>query len=333
MRRAPGGARQVRMNLSELEGKSFLDSTFPLPLDRPFTAAQARAEGITGFQLRWLRSNGFLRSPIKSVYVATQAGDSTLLRCQSLALVVPADCVVCDRHAGWLLGAEMVLAPNEHIELRPISVFRPSGFGRLRNDLADSGERNLTESDIVEVGGIRVTSPLRTAWDLGRVRWTEQAIAGIDAMLRLERFSKEEFLAGIERFRRMRWVTTLRAIGPLGDGRSQSPGESVLRLRWIEVRLPTPHPQLEVYRDGTLIAILDIANEELRYAAEYDGAEWHTSPAQREHDRLRRDAVRDERWVVDSFVAENLFGRNQDAEAKLRAGAAEARRKFGSRVA
>jgi hypothetical protein len=240
---------------------------------------------------------------------------------------------VCDRHAGWLLGAEMVLAPNEHINLRPISIFRPSGMGRLRNDLADSGERNLIASDVTEIGGIRVTTPLRTAWDLGRVRWPDQAISGIDAMLRLG-VDKQELIDGIERFRGMRWVTVLRAVGPLGDGRSESPGESVLRLRWLEASLPTPHPQLEVHsHDGVLLAVLDIANEELRYAAEYDGVEWHTSPEQREHDRMRRDAVRNEDWVVEPFVASDLFGRQQDADTKLRAGAAEARRRFGFKVA
>jgi hypothetical protein len=323
----------VDMHLGELDGKAFLDDTFPLPIDGPFTSAQARAAGITPFQLTWLVDNGYLRSPIKSVYLASQAGDSTLLRCQTLALVVPEDCVVCDRHAGWLLGAEMVLAPNEHINLRPISVFRPSGMGRLRNDLADSGERNLIASDVTEIGGIRVTTPLRTAWDLGRVRWTDQSIAGIDAMLRLG-VDKQEFLDGIDRFRGMRWVTVLRAIGPLGDGRSQSPGESVLRLRWTEVALPAPYPQWEVYSDiGALIAILDIANPELRYAAEYDGDEWHASEEQGEHDRQRRDAVRGEDWVVDAFVAQNLFGRDQNAENMLRDGAVEARRRFGSRVA
>jgi hypothetical protein len=332
MRRTVTRTTKSVMDLGDLEGKAFLDSAFPLPLDRPFTAAHARVEGVNGDQLRWLVEHGFLRSPLKSVYLASQAGDSTLLRCQSLALAVPEDCVVCDRHAGWLLGAGMVLAPNEHLNLRPISVFRPSGMGRLRNELADSGERNLTEADVTEVGGIRVTTPLRTAWDLGRVRWTDRAIAGIDAMLRLG-VDKSEFLGGIERFRRMRWVTTLRAVGPLGDGRSQSPGESVLRLRWIEAHLPTPRPQLEVFRDEVLIAILDIANSDLRYAAEYDGAEWHTDPQQRRHDRTRRDSVRSEDWVVDAFVAENLFGRQQDAEARLVAGAAEARRRFGLRVA
>jgi putative AbiEi antitoxin of type IV toxin-antitoxin system len=320
------------MDLKKLEGLAFLDASCPLPLDRPFTTKQAQAEGVTLKQLTWLVRNGYLRRPIKGVFLAAQAGDSTHLRCQALSLVVPQDCVVCDRHAGWLLGAEMVLAPNEHLALRPISVFRPAGFGRLRNGLADSGERNLKDSEIIELDGLRVTTPIRTAWDLGRVRWTDQAIAGIDAMLALG-VDKSEFLDGIERFRRMRWVTVLRAVGPLGDGRSQSPGESVLRLRWVEAQLPTPHPQLEVHRDGVLIAILDIANSELRYAAEYDGKEWHSSTEQMKHDRLRRDDVRDEGWVVDAFGSENLFGRHQDVDARLRAGAIEARQKFGSRVA
>ena len=34
---------------------------------------------------------------------------------------------------------------------------------------------------------------------------------------------------------------------------------------------------------ASCIAILDIANEVIRFAAEDDGAEWHTSPRQREH--------------------------------------------------
>jgi hypothetical protein len=321
------------MDLKKLDGLAFLDSSFPLPLDRPFTTRQAAGEGVTPRQLTWLVANGYLRRPIKGVLLATQAGDSTRLRCEALSLVVPEDCVVCDRHAGWLHGAEMVLAPNEHLDLRPISVFRPAGYGRLRNGLADSGERNLESSEIMELNGLRVTTPIRTAWDLGRVRWTDQAIAGIDAMLGLG-VDKNEFLEGIERFKRMRWVTVLRAVGPLGDGRAQSPGESILRLRWIEALLPTPYLQLEVRGDGAvLIAILDIANPDLRYAAEYDGKEWHSSAEQRLHDRLRRDAVRDEGWVVDAFGSENLFGRQQNADARLRAGALAARRKFGSRVA
>ena len=320
------------MNLRDLAGVEFLDSTFPLPLDRPFTNAQARREGVPRHVLTALVAHGLLRRPLQSVYLATQAGDSIELRSQCLSLVVPDDCVVCDRHAGWLLGAQMILAPNEHLELRPISIFRPSGRGRLRNDLADSGERNLIPSDVMEVSGIAVTTPLRTAWDLGRVRFRESAISGLDAMLRLEAFSKDELVAGVERFRGMRWVTRLRELAPLADGRAASPGESVLRLRWIDCGLPAPEPQVEVRRDGVLIAILDIANESLRFAAEYDGAEWHTSPEQRRHDRVRRDDAASLGWLVAPFVAANVFGLRRDCDDLLVQGAIEARRRAGHRI-
>ena len=306
-----------------------LGAEWPLPAWAPFTSAMAAGAGVRPHHLRRLVKQRLLRHLLHNVYVVAARPDSTALRCEALALVVPPDCVVVDRHAGWLLGAEMVLAPNEHVHLQPISIFRPSGNGRLRRELADSGERNLRADDITEVDGIRVTTPIRTAWDLGRVRWPDRAVAGLDAMLRLEAFTHEELLDGIERFRRMRWVTTLRAIAPLADGRSQSPGESVLRLRWIEAGLAAPLPQLEVWRDGRLLGVLDIANEALRYAAEYDGVEWHSSDEQRAHDRLRRRGIADEDWFVDVFVAANVFGPQQDAIQRLRAGAAHARRACG----
>ena len=52
-----------------------------------------------------------------------------------------------------------------------VSMFLPTGR-RLRNGLADSGERSLRPEDITEVMGIPVTTMVRTAWDLGRVRST-----------------------------------------------------------------------------------------------------------------------------------------------------------------
>jgi hypothetical protein len=312
------------MDLTRLVHADQLDDACGLPLDVPFTAAVARAEGVPAHQLTWLCRQGLLRQPLRRVYVAVQVPDSTMLRAQCLSLVVPEDCVICDRHAGWLVGAEMVLAPNEHLHLMPIRIFRPSGHGRLRNGLADSGERNLSVDDITEILGLPVTTLVRTAWDLGRVRSRERALSGMDAMLRLPGFPTEEFLAGVERFRKMRWVTTLRTLAPLADGRSASPGESVLRLRWLDSGLPRPIPQFEVWVDAVLIAILDLANPDLCYAAEYDGEEWHTSPEQREHDRRRRDAVSDQGFVVDAFVASNVFGRQRDAEALLLAGAQRA---------
>ncbi len=168
-----------------------------LPLDQPFTHQSARATGLTPNDLTDLVASGALRRPIRGVYVAATVPDSTSLRLACLRLVLPPDSVVCDRHAGWLHGAEMVLAPGEHLQAMPLTIFRTRGHDRLRNGLVDGGERTLLRSDVMEIEGVKVTTPLRTALDLGRVRWPERAIAALDAMLRLEVFDHDELLVSL----------------------------------------------------------------------------------------------------------------------------------------
>lgn len=308
-----------------------LGDDFPLPKGQPFTTAMAREAGISRWTLGALVSSGLLRRPVRGVYLATEIGDSLSLRAACLQLVAPPDCVVVDRHAGWLLGAQMVLAPGEHLDVRPLSLFRPSGAGRLRNGIARSGERWLRDTDVIEIEGLQVTTPIRTAWDLGRVRWPDEAISGLDAMHRLGAYDVDEFLAGIDQFRGQRWVRTLRAVGPLADGRSESPGESVLRLRCLQNRFAVV-PQVVVTRGTTFIARLDLANEELLAGAEYDGVEWHP-PEQREHDRKRREAVRGEDWLVEVFTKADLFTRTGDADGRIRRLHDRALRRRGRRIA
>ncbi|GAA3832123.1 hypothetical protein [Nocardioides panacisoli] len=322
------------MQIQDYSGHPLLDPLDALPADRPFTTAEALAAGLTYDQLRVLIAKGALRHPIRGVYVAARVPDSIALRCQCLRLVVPEDAVVVDRHAGWLHGAEMVLAPNEHIHLEPVRLFLPAGRGRLRNHLADSGERTFRTDDLMEIGGLRVTTPLRTALDLGRHRWPDRSLAAMDQMLRLKSFTKEELINGVERFRGARWVRTLRLMVEHVDGRAESPPESVMRLRWIETHLPYPTPQIEVWDGPDFLARLDLGNEESRYAAEYDGAEWHSSPEQRAHDRRRREVARERgEWVIDAFVKEDLWGPTAHIERRLREGAARAALRFGRRSA
>lgn len=311
-----------------------LDGSFPLPLDAPFTTAVASKAGVSPTALSALVGSGHLRRVVRGVYVAAQVPDSTALRIQSLGLVVAPDAVVCDRHAGWLHGAMMTLAPNEHVELQPIRVFRPSGRDRLRLAIAESGERQFLPEDIVQLGGLRVTSPIRTAWDLGRVRHRERSLSGLDAMLRLGVFSRDELVAGVDRFKGERWVRHLRELAPLADGRAESPGESVSRLRWIDMRLEAPDVQIEILENGVVVVRLDLGSKALRFAVEYDGVEWHSSPEQVEHDRVRRTWVSEEHgYLVAPVRAENVYGPTRDIERIISDGLAEARRRHGRKAA
>ena len=290
----------------------------------------AAAEGVSPYTLTGLTNLGLLRRPIKSVYLASQAGDSIDLRAQCLSLVVPEGCVVAGRHAGWAVGAEMVLAPGEHLELQPLVVVRHAGMGRLRNKLSESGERTFRPDEITRWHGLSITTPLRTAWDLGRWEHRDRAIAGLDAMLALRRFSREELLAGVERFAKQRHVRQLRSLAPLADGRAQSPPESVLRLRWLDCGLPAPEPQLALVRNGIVVAYLDLGERTARFAVEYDGVEWHTSPDQRRHDRARRSmAEREFGYLVEVVTRHNLFGTLRDVEGILNEGYRRARQRQG----
>lgn len=311
----------------------FLDSTFPLPLDAPFTRSQARSAGISDSRLKRLTRAGLLRRPIRNVYVAAQAHDSLDLRAAMLRLVVPPDCFICDHTAGWLHGAPNALLPGDHLTPPKVACFRPADSGRLRNELARSGERTVRPGDLMELRGLTVTTPIRTAWDLGRLQRRDQALSGMDAMLRLGLFSHEHLLAGIERFKRQRGVVQLRWLAPLTDGRAESPGESALRLRWYDAGLPAPDLQIPIDVAGREIARLDLGLEELRFAAEYDGHEWHSSAAQQEHDGFRRGWLSDQRgWTIEAFDAGNVYGLRQDADIRLRAAYRQARATFARRT-
>ena len=310
---------------------ALLDTAAGLPLDSPFTSATASAAGVSPNRMSRLVSDGYLRRLLKGVYVAAQVPDSLDLRADALRLVVPPEGVVTDRTAGWLLGAPSILAPNDHLTVPPVSVFMNKPGCRLRNGLAASGERGLADRDITVVRGIRTTTPLRTACDLGRLLHRDQAFAALDSMLRLGSFDRRRLLDEMGRFRGYRGVVKLRALAPLADPRAESPGESILRLRWIESGLPHPQPQLEVAAPlGSYY--LDLGLEELRLGAEYDGEEFHGEEA-RQHDEQRRAWVADQHgFTIEVLRAENLFGVRRDAEQVLLAAARRARRALGTRA-
>jgi len=103
----------------------------------PFTTRSAREAGVDAHHLQALHQTGRLRRLIRGVHVAATVPDSLDLRIRALGLIAPADAVVCDRHAAWLHGADMVLAPGEHIEARPLRVLRRRGSHSLRCETPD----------------------------------------------------------------------------------------------------------------------------------------------------------------------------------------------------
>ncbi|MDT0203290.1 hypothetical protein [Nocardioides sp. AE5] len=310
-----------------------LDHWFPLPVDQPFTRQEALACGVTDRTLRALIDAALLRRPVRGVFVDHRVPDSLDTRVRILSKVVPPGSFVADRTAGWLHGANMILAPNDHLTVPRVSVFHLPGRDRTRREMVVSGERALAPGDLVEIQGLLVTSPLRTALDLGRFLRRAQALSAMDSLLRLGQFGREELIAGVERFARQRGVRQLRAMAPLADGRSESPGESALRLHWYDAGLPPPELQVPYLEDGRALYYLDMGLPDLRFAAEYDGEEWHSSDRDVSHDRVRRERMTQRGgWQIEVFRRADVYGRAKDADWALSDAVVEARRTFERRT-
>ncbi len=307
---------------------TLLDDRCPLPLDRPFTAEQAVNLGVSRWFLRLLVDRALIRTVLRGTYVAAQVVDSVELRAAALRLVVPETAVVTDRTAAWLHGVDVLPRSAVH-EPPPLCVFGRTG-SRLRRPGIASGIRELAEDDITSVRGVRVTTPLRTALDLGRSLWRFDALAALDGFLRIG-VPHDLILLSVERFRGERGVVQLRWLAPLADGRSESPGESALRLHWYDAGLPRPELQWWVCDDdGVARYRLDIALPDIRFAAEYDGQRFHAGDDQREHDRRRRSWLDEQRrWVVAAFEQEHVYGQHADPAPRLQNSARLARSRFG----
>lgn len=311
-----------------------LDERFPLPLSAPFTTTEALAEGVTGKELSRLVRTGYLRRPLKGVYLAAQVEDSNGMRGRVLSKAAPPGTVITDWTATWYwTGLDR---PGSHLAVPRLDAFKFRGQDRLRNSLVRSGERWFLPSDVVPLdGNVRVTTPIRTAWDLGRFSPRIIAIGGMDALCRHGRFEAAELVDGVERFRRQRGVRQLRGLAPVVDPRAESPGESAVRLGWKDCGgLPEPELQIEVYDGrGVLLYRIDLGVEELRLGVEYDGEAWHSSDEDRAHDEARRTALEDVHgYSIDVFRREHVFGQHAIVLQRLPAAVREARARLAGRT-
>ena len=311
---------------------AFLGVDSGIPVDRPFTRAQARSYGVTDRRLASWTARGLLLNPMRGVFHAAQLPDGLDLRLSCLALVVPERAVVTGRTAGWLHGAPMILAPGDHLLVPRVSMHMPPG-NRLRNPLASGGERTFAVGDLVELQGMTVTSRLRTTLDLGMGLRRHQAFAAMCAMTKVADFDRDELRDAVRergRFAGYRGVRQIRELEPALDPRFGSPGECLLALSWTdEPGLPPFVPQHPIV-GPTGMFYLDLAVPDLGYGAEYNGDRWHGD------ERAAYDAARmawlveHEGWVIDVFDDDDLYGAGRDPGLRLRRGVERARRRFGS---
>jgi len=153
----------------------------------------------------------------------------------------------------------------------------------------------LTPAEVCSLRGVDVTTPARTAFDIGRTRPADQAIAAVDALLCATRITPSDVITVANAHPGARGVARLRRVLDLADGGAESPQESRVRLLIVRGGLPRPETQIEF---PTLHIRVDMGWRRWKVAVEYDGVQHWTDSRQRAWDIERIALLEAAGWVV-----------------------------------
>jgi hypothetical protein len=292
-------------------------------MDEPPPQVQMRSQllagGVTDAELLRMRRSGALADVRRGSYVAPD--DKRLRFPESRhALLIEATlprlgpgAVLSHVSAAVWHGLPIWQIPMEHVHVT--RDLRSGGrvSGRLHLHVSP-----LDADDVVEVGGVAVTSLARTALDIGRTVAFEPALVVADAALALLKNSPVTLREALERAARWPGAPGAERVLTFADGRSESVGESRSRLAMKLAGVPTPVLQWEVPTAGGLHRV-DFGWPDLGTVGEFDGLVKYrrlVRPGQDPSEiviaeKLREDDLRAERlgvvrWIwdeIDPFAA------------------------------
>jgi hypothetical protein len=161
----------------------------------------------------------------------------------------------------------------------------------------------LDATEVVDIGGITITSVGRTLTDVGRTVGFEQAVVIADAALHRDLITPEQMVAALDAAGRRPGVPQARRALAFARKGSHSVGESRSRVAMLRAGLPAPVLQWEVISsDGLVLGHADFGWPQYATFGEFDGREKYgrlLRPGQSPGDavyaeKVREDAMRDE---------------------------------------
>jgi hypothetical protein len=259
----------------------------------PFIGSAALASGaLSRHQLRTR-----YRAVFPNVYLSNDAELSLERRISAAWLWSGGTATIVGAAAAALHGSKWI--PDDvPIELNQPNTRPPHGVLTRRDALAD-GETQV-------MNGRTVTTPERTAFDIGRRGAIRSAVVRLDALSRATGFKVDDVLRIAKCHPHSPGLRRLETALELVDPGSESPRESYLRLLLIDAGLPRPQTQIPVLGvDGIPVAYLDLGWEEHLVTVEYDGDHHRTDRRQYIKDIRRLEVLERMGWIVVRVVAED----------------------------
>ncbi len=183
----------------------------------PFVGSEALAAGtLTRYTLR----SGFV-AVYPDVYLARGIESTAIAGAKAAWLWSKRRGVVAGRSAAAMLGAKWV-DPWAAAELVHDNRHPPHGV--------DTWWDHLDDDELVTIGSMRLTTPVRTALDIACRRPLGRAVAEIDALARATHLKPAAVELLAERYRGRRGIRSARTALDLVDAGAESPRKSWLRL-------------------------------------------------------------------------------------------------------
>ena len=237
------------------------------------------------------------RAVLPNVYLPKQIKPSLEQRIVAAWLWSGRRGTIAGTAAAALHGAKWI-DENVPVELVHVSPRAPQGVVTHRDV--------LREGEMQTLAGRSVTTPERTAFDIGRRSLPRTAVAGLDALARATGFKVDDVLSIASCHPGARGLRQLETVLEVVDPGAQSPRESYLRLLLIEAGLPRPRTQIPVLgADGLPIAYLDMGWPDLMVAVEYDGDHHRLDRRQYLKDIRRMELLERLGWPIIRVVVED----------------------------
>ena len=184
-------------------------------------------------------TRGALRGPRfrklgPDTYVSAAVPDDPRLAVHAASVRAGADAVVTGWSACLWWGCDVLPWPPPPVELAaPDQRLRPApGLWVCRSRIRDD--------DVVMEDGVRVTTTLRTAYDLAARCDLDTGVVAADGLAHLGRFSSADLLSLAEDLGPRRGCRRIDEVAALMDPKAESPQETRVRLRLLRARLPAP---------------------------------------------------------------------------------------------
>lgn len=249
---------------------------------------------------RRLVTDGVWRRVLRGVYVVGTTLDSPELRCAALRRALPEGIALSGRAALWAMGVD-VLPLDERID---VTTSRGKHLERRPGLVPHSAL--LPESELVELpSGLMAVSAPRAFVDVARRESLVEAVALGDAVLRSGVAQAEQLVAAVDAAAGLRGVLAARKVVPHLETRSESQGESRLRMGLVLEGLPRPEAQVDYYDEhGQHIARVDLVLDGV--LLEYDGREQRLRKPVFVHDRRRQNALVDRGAELRRYSSEDV---------------------------